>query len=273
MVADGRLKGRVAVVTGGTGVLGSAIAIGAAEAGASVGVLGRNRERADLVVDAIRSAGGTAMVLIADVLHSDELKRARDCVEEEWGHVDILINAAGGHVQAALTTPERSFFEITEEALRAVIELNLMGTILPSQIFGMSMASATPGGSSASIVNVSSMAADRAITRVVGYGVAKAGVNNLTRWMASDLAGLARPIRVNAIAPGFFIAETNQTLLVNGDELTDRGKLIIERTPAGRFGRPGELVGTALWLASEDSAFVTGTVIPVDGGFSTFSGV
>lgn len=267
------LDGAVAVVTGGTGTLGGEIALELANAGARVGVLGRDRAKADVVVNKIRAAGGIAMPLIADVLSSGDLRDAVAAIEEPWGHVDILVNAAGGHVEQALTTPDRSFFELPEEALRAVIDLNLLGTILPAQIFGASMVAAAPDRPSGSIINISSMSADRAMTRVIGYGAAKAGVDNFTRWLAVELAGLPRSVRVNAIAPGFFIADTNRALLVVDGVPTERGKSIIERTPAGRFGSPKELVGTALWLASVQSSFVTGIVVAVDGGFSAFSGV
>lgn len=267
------LGGLVAVVTGGTGVLGGEIALGLAAAGARVGVLGRNRARADATVGRIIAAGGEAIALIGDVLRVDELQSAKSLIHDTWGDIDILVNAAGGHVQEALTTADRSFFDLPEEALQAVIDLNLMGTILPSQVFGASMADASPDRASGSIINISSMAAERAITRVVGYGAAKAGINNFTLWAACELARGARPIRVNAVAPGFFVAETNKTLLMDDAGPTERGHTIISRTPAGRFGDPRELVGAVVWLASKESSFVTGTIIPVDGGFSAFSGV
>lgn len=248
------LDERVAVVTGGTGALGSAMAAGLAAAGARVAVLARCApEDADV------------FALTADVLRRDELIAARERLLERWGRVDILVNAAGGNVPGATLDPGASVFDLREDAFRQVVDLNLAGTLLPTQVFGEAM------GGEGAIVNVSSMAATRAITRVVGYGAAKAAVENLTRWLAVELAPA---VRVNAIAPGFFIGEQNRALLLEPDgALTARGRAIIERTPAGRFGEAEELVGTLLWLCGPGARFVTGTVVPVDGGFSAFSGV
>ena len=249
------LEGKVAVVTGGTGALGSAMAAGLAAAGARVAVMGRNAERAEATA---REIGGEA--LPGDVLSRDALEAAR----ERIGRVDILVNAAGGNVPGATLAPEQSVFELREDAFREVVDLNLTGTLLPSQVFGAAM---TDGA----IVNVSSMAADRANTRVIGYAAAKAAVENLTRWLAVELAPA---VRVNAIAPGFFIGEQNRRLLLDEDgELTERGRTIVAHTPAGRFGEADELVATVLWLCGPGASFVTGTVVPVDGGFSAFSGV
>jgi NAD(P)-dependent dehydrogenase (short-subunit alcohol dehydrogenase family) len=225
------------------------------------------------MVREIEASGGQAVALIADVLSPLDLRDALTLVRARWGEVDILVNAAGGHVSGALTSPTQSFFDIPAQDLRDVIDLNLMGTILPTQVFGASMVAADPGRPSASIINISSMSADRALTRVVGYGAAKAGVENFTRWAATELARQPRPVRVNAPSPGFFVAETNRSLLVGDDGPTARGHQILSRTPAARFGEPAELVGAAVWLASTHSSFVTGTVIPVDGGFSASSGV
>jgi NAD(P)-dependent dehydrogenase (short-subunit alcohol dehydrogenase family) len=248
------LDERVAVVTGGTGALGSAMAAGLAAAGARVAVLARRApEDADV------------FALTADVLRRDELIAARDRLLDRWGRVDILVNAAGGNVPGATLDPGASVFDLREDAFRQVVDLNLAGTLLPTQVFGEAM------GGEGAIVNVSSMAATRAITRVVGYGAAKAAVENLTRWLAVELAPA---VRVNAIAPGFFIGEQNRALLLEPDgALTARGRAIIERTPAGRFGEAEELVGTLLWLCGPGARFVTGTVVSVDGGFSAFSGV
>jgi NAD(P)-dependent dehydrogenase (short-subunit alcohol dehydrogenase family) len=248
------LDERVAVVTGGTGALGSAMAAGLAAAGAQVAVLARRApEDADV------------FALTADVLRRDELIAARDRLLDRWGRVDILVNAAGGNVPGATLDPGASVFDLREDAFRQVVDLNLAGTLLPTQVFGEAM------GGEGAIVNVSSMAATRAITRVVGYGAAKAAVENLTRWLAVELAPA---VRVNAIAPGFFIGEQNRALLLKPDgALTVRGRAIIERTPAGRFGEAEELVGTLLWLCGPGARFVTGTVVSVDGGFSAFSGV
>jgi NAD(P)-dependent dehydrogenase (short-subunit alcohol dehydrogenase family) len=269
------LTGRVAVVTGATGVLGGAIARGLAAAGASVGVLARRRDRIDALVAELERRGSEALGLEADVLDAAQLARARDAVLERWGRVDVLVNAAGGNVAAA-TVGERSFFDLPAEALEEVVRLNLLGTVLPSQVFGETMArldDPPPGGRS--IVNVSSMAAGRALTRVVGYGAAKAAVENLTRWLAVELARTAPGrVRVNAVAPGFFVGEQNRALLIADDStLTERGERIVAGTPAGRFGEPDEVVGCVIWLSSAAASFVTGTVIPIDGGFDAFSGV
>jgi NAD(P)-dependent dehydrogenase (short-subunit alcohol dehydrogenase family) len=253
---------RVAIVTGATGVLGGAIARGLAAAGASVGVLARRRDRVDAL-----AAELDGLALEADVLDRAQLERARDAALERFGRIDVLVNAAGGNVAAA-TTGERTFFELPADALDEVVRLNLLGTILPSQVFGEAMARAGGG----SIVNVSSLAAHRALTRVVGYGAAKAGVENVTRWLAVELA--QHDIRVNAVAPGFFVAEQNRALLLDEDGgLTERGAKIVAATPAGRFGEPHEVADAVVWLCSPSSSFVTGTVLPVDGGFDAFSGV
>jgi NAD(P)-dependent dehydrogenase (short-subunit alcohol dehydrogenase family) len=247
---------QVAIVTGGTGALGSAMAAGLTAAGARVAVLAR---RAPEVDDSDR------LGLSADVLRRDELIAARDRVLERWGKVDILVNAAGGNVPGATLDPGERVFDLSDEAFRDVVDLNLVGTLLPTQVFGAVM---EDGGS---IVNVSSMAAARAITRVVGYSAAKAAVENLTRWLAVELAPA---IRVNAIAPGFFVGEQNRGLLLGDDgELTERGRTIVERTPARRFGEADELVGTLVWLCGPGAGFVTGAVVPVDGGFGAFAGV
>ncbi len=265
------LEGQVAIVTGGTGVLGGAMAHGLARAGAKVGILGRRREQAESVVQAIEAQGGSALALPADVLNREQLERARDAVVEQWGQLDILVNAAGGNMPAATLAPGRSFFELPVEGMEPVIALNLQGTLLPSQLFGEVMARARRG----CIVNISSMAAQQAMTRVVGYGVAKAAVENATRWLAVELArSFGSRLRVNAIAPGFFVGEQNRALLLNGNgTLTPRGQTIIDRTPTGRFGEPEELISTLVWLCGPGAAFVNGVVVPVDGGFSAFSGV
>ena len=267
------LSGRVAVVTGATGVLGGAMARGLAGAGARVGVLGRRKERAGEVASEVENRGGEALALSADVLKREQLEAARDAVLERWGRVDILVNAAGGNVPAATVAEDATFFGLPEEPLREVFDLNLLGTVLPSQVFGEAMTRGeSPEGS---IVNVSSMAARRPLTRVAGYSAAKAAVENLTRWLAVELAHKHGPgLRVNAIAPGFFLGEQNRVLLMNEDgSLTERGQAIIEHTPAGRFGEPEELVGTLIWLCSPAARFVTGVVVPVDGGFGAFGGV
>ncbi len=265
------LTGQVAIVTGGTGVLGSGMARGLARAGAKVGVLGRRREQAEDVVQAITADGGVALALPADVLDRAPLEAAREAVIERWGRLDVLVNAAGGNMPAATLPPGQSFFDLPVEGMEQVLALNLQGTLLPSQVFGEAMARAGRG----CIVNISSMAAARAMTRVVGYGIAKAGVENATRWLAVELArSFGSRLRVNAIAPGFFVGEQNRDLLLNADgSLTARGQTIIDHTPAGRFGEPDELISTLIWLCGPGARFVNGIVVPVDGGFSAFSGV
>ena len=265
------LTGKVAVVTGGSGALGSGIVRGLAGAGAKVAVLARNRERLSEVVESVKADGGEAMGVAADVLKKDDLQSARRTIVESWGRIDILVNGAGGNVAEATLAPGQSFFSMSESAFRRVFDLNLIGSVLPTQVFGEVMA----GEHAGVVVNVSSMAADRAITRVVGYSAAKASVENFTRWMATELArSYGDGFRVNAIAPGFFIGDQNRDLLLNHDgSLTDRGRTIIDHTPMGRFGEADELVGTLIWLCSDASKFVSGIVVPVDGGFSAFSGI
>lgn len=272
------LTGKVVVVTGGTGVLGGEMARGMARAGAKVGVLGRREERAREAVKDIEASGGEAMALPADVLDREQLEAARDAVLDRWGRLDALVNAAGGNVPAATIGEDGSFFGMPEAAFREVLDLNLLGTLLPTQVFGEAMIreGADAGrGAAGSIVNISSMAAQRAITRVAGYSAAKSAVENLTRWLAVELARKhGSGLRVNAVAPGFFLGEQNRALLVREDgSLTERGQKIVEHTPAGRFGQPEELVGAVVWLCSSAARFVTGVVIPVDGGFSAFGGV
>jgi NAD(P)-dependent dehydrogenase (short-subunit alcohol dehydrogenase family) len=265
------LTGKVAVVTGGTGVLGGAIAAGFGRAGAKVAVVGRRKQLAETLVEKIKKSGGEALPLIADVLDLASLREARRELQQTWGRIDVLVNCAGGNIPEATVVNDRTFFDLESEALRKVVDLNLYGTLLPSQIFGQVMA----GQKSGSIINVSSMTAQKPLTRVVGYSAAKAAVENLTKWLAVDLAQKFGPgLRVNAIGPGFFLGEQNRRLLLNEDHsLTERGKTILEHTPMARFGEPEDLVGTAIWLASDAARFVTGIVVPVDGGFSAYSGV
>jgi NAD(P)-dependent dehydrogenase (short-subunit alcohol dehydrogenase family) len=268
---DFGLQGKVCVVTGATGVLGSVMARGIAAAGARVAVLGRRADVAEALAAEIRAAGGEARATPADVVDKAALTRVRDELLRDWGSVDMLVNAAGGNQPGATLRPDQSVLELDETAMRQVMELNFFGTLLPTQVFLEPMVERGAGA----IVNVSSMAADRAITRVAGYSAAKAAVENLTRWLATTLAKRHGPgIRVNAIAPGFFVGEQNRSLLMDeGGNLTPRGRTIIDNTPMGRFGEAEELLGALLFLLSDASRFVTGVVVPVDGGFSAFSGV
>jgi NAD(P)-dependent dehydrogenase (short-subunit alcohol dehydrogenase family) len=265
------LTGKVALITGGTGVLGSAIALGLAQAGAKVAVLGRRKDVGEATAATIRKFKGESLPLTADVLDIASLEAAKLQLLECWNRLDVLVNCAGGNVPEAIVVNERTFFNLGSEAFERVVDLNLHGTVRPSQIFGEIMAKQKTG----SIINISSMSAQKPLTRVIGYSVAKAAIDNLTRWLAVDLAKeYGEALRVNAIAPGFFLGEQNRALLVNEDQsLTARGQTIIDHTPMGRFGEPGDLVGTAIWLASDASRFVTGVVVPVDGGFSAYGGV
>jgi len=271
------LHDKVAIVTGGTGVLGGAMARGLAASGARVGILGRRAEKAEQAAKEVEAACGRALALPADVLDKDQLEEARRTVLEHWGSIDILVNAAGGNVPEATLVGGASVFDLPQEAIRRVFDLNFLGTLLPSQVFGTVMVEPKDGDREGRgcIVNISSMAASRPLTNVVGYSAAKAAVENLTRWLAVELTRKYGPgLRVNAIAPGFFIGEQNRALLLNEDgSLTERGRTIIDHTPTGRFGEPEELVGTLIWLCSPASDFVNGVVVPVDGGFSAFSGV
>jgi NAD(P)-dependent dehydrogenase (short-subunit alcohol dehydrogenase family) len=264
------LTGRVAVVTGGYGALGGSIADGLAAAGVRVAILGRRREAAVEKADGITRRGGEALVLVADALDEPQLKDARDEVVGVWGGVDILVNAAGGNVQRA-RNDDRSVFEVPLDAFDEVFALNFRGTLVPTMVFGESMAARGKG----SIINISSMAAQQAISGVLGYSVAKAGIDNLTRWMAVEMARKhGTGIRVNAIAPGFFIGAQNRDVLINPDgSYTQRANKVVARTPMGRFGELDEVSGAVHWLCSDAASFVTGTVIPIDGGFSAFSGI
>jgi NAD(P)-dependent dehydrogenase (short-subunit alcohol dehydrogenase family) len=265
------LEGQVAIVTGGTGVLGGAMARALAMAGARVGVLGRNRDKAERVASELEALGGEALALPADVLDRGALESARDLVVSRWRSITTLVNAAGGNISTATIPQGGDVFGMSPAAFQQVVDLNLTGTLLPSLVFGRAMIEAGSG----SIVNISSMASARALTRNAGYGAAKSAVDNLTRWLAVELGTrYGGKIRVNAIAPGFFVGEQNRSLLVAPDgNPTARGRAIIAHTPFGRFGEADDLTGALVWLCSPSARFVTGIVVPVDGGFSAFGGV
>jgi len=277
------LSGKVAAVTGGSGVLCGCMAKALAECGAQVAVLGRRMEPLESVVSEIKAAGGQAMAFSCDVLKRDTLEAATQAIEAEFGPIDILINGAGGNHPKG-TTPKsylepadlvdaqeglKTFFDLDMPSIEFVFNLNFIGTLLPIQVFSRSMAERGSGV----IINVSSMSAFKPLTRIPAYSGAKAAVNNLTQWLAVHLSKVG--VRVNAIAPGFFLSEQNRSLLTNDDgSLTERGGMILAHTPAGRFGKPEDLTGALLWLVNDEAAsFVTGTVIPVDGGFNAFAGV
>jgi len=267
------LSGRIAIVTGGTGALGASMARGLARAGATVVIVARTTEAVAAAADRINADGGRATALSADVLDRAGLVEASARVLDTHGRVDILVNAAGGNKPEATAVPDqRSFFDLAPEALEWVFDLNVMGTLLPSQVFGAQMAHQGSGV----IVNISSMASFTPLTRVVAYAAAKAAVNNFTQWLAVYMAREHNPaIRVNAIAPGFFLGDQNRFLLIDptSGELTARGQQIIAHTPMARFGEPDDLIGALLWLVSDAARFVTGIVVPVDGGFNAYSGV
>ena len=265
------LKGKTAIVTGGTGVLGGAMAKGLAQAGATVAILGRREAKANEVVAELEAEGLKAIALPADVLDKASLQEARASLLAQTGQIDILVNAAGGNMPEATVFGELTFFGLEQDALSQVMKLNLNGSVLPTQVFGESMVETGAG----SIINISSMAAQKPLTRVIGYAAAKAAIDNFTKWLAVDLAQkYGAGLRVNAIAPGFFVGKQNRSFLLNADDsLTARGQQIIDHTPMARFGESEELIGTTVWLASSASKFVTGVVIPVDGGYSAFGGI
>jgi len=264
--------GQTIVITGGTGVLGGEIACGLVKLGANVALLGRNMDAGNKVLERMGSRPEQAKLFSCDVLDNEAIRKTSAEIVSSFGKVDALINAAGGNHPKATTNPQQKFFDLPPEALRWVFELNVLGTMLPSQTFGRLMAEQGQG----SILNITSMAAVRPLTRVGAYAAAKAAVSNFTQWLAVHLAQEYSPnLRVNAIAPGFFLTEQNRFLLTDAGtgELTARGKSILAHTPAGRFGNPVDLLGAVFWLLSPAASFVTGAVIPVDGGFGAYSGV
>ena len=264
--------GRTMVITGGAGILGGEIACSLVACGARVAILDKDPSLADRFQDRLLRGPGSAIVVGGDVLDAAALAESEESIRAELGPIDTLINAAGGNHPRATTGEDLSFFDLPAEALRFVGELNLLGTILPCQVFGRAFADEGRGV----ILNISSMNALRPLTRIPAYSAAKAAVSNFTQWLAVHMAKEYSPdIRVNALAPGFFLTEQNRFLLTDEEsgDLTERGRTIIEHTPMGRFGEPDDLLGAALWLLSPASSFVTGIVVPVDGGFSAFSGV
>ena len=264
--------GKTAVITGGTGVLGGVMAAALVGCGANVAILDRNTELSADLKQSLDAGPGHYIVAHSDVLDPEIFAPSVQIVQEKFGRIDLLINAAGGNHPKATTNPENSFFDLPKEAMGFVFDLNIMGTILPSQIIGKIMAEQGEGV----ILNVSSMNAFTPLTRIPAYSAAKAGVSNFTQWLAVHMAQEYSPkIRVNAIAPGFFLTEQNRFLLTEEADgsLTTRGQQIIDNTPMDRFGDPEDLLGATLWLLSPASAFVTGTIVPVDGGFHAFSGV
>ncbi|MFW0715330.1 SDR family oxidoreductase [Pedobacter sp. N23S346] len=264
------LKDKVVVVTGATGVLGEAFLQGLTAAEATIVVIGRNEEVAKLRTQEVIEAGGKAIYIIADVLDEAALLAAKNQTLETFGRVDALVNAAGGNVAEAVIQPGSDIFDLNVSALKQVFDLNLFGTIIPTQIFGKEIAK--NGGS---IVNISSVSATQAITRVLGYSMAKSAVDSYTKWMSVELANRYQDkVRINGIVPGFFITNQNRALLTNPDgSLTARGEAIIVKTPFKRFGAPEELIGALVYLLSDASKFVNGENLTVDGGFCAFSGV
>lgn len=265
------IKGKTVIITGGSGTLGRSMAGHLSEQGAQLVILGRSEEKVRDAVRSLTATGKEAIGFSGNVLDKGFLLDVRKAVLEKFGKIDALVNAAGGNLPGAVIGEKESVFELDMKDFRKVSELNLDGSVLPSIVFGEIMARQGQG----SIINISSMTSTQAVTRVVGYSASKAAIENFTRWMAVEMAGkFSSKIRVNAISPGFFIADQNRSLLVNEDQsLTNRGEAIVRKTPMGRFGDPEELSGAVHWLISDASSFVTGAIIPIDGGFSAFSGV
>jgi NAD(P)-dependent dehydrogenase (short-subunit alcohol dehydrogenase family) len=266
------LSGKVIVITGGGGVLGAEMAAGLAAAGATIVVLGRTVASLQKVVDRIKKDGGKALAVACDVLDKAKVEAAKDQILAAYGKIDVLINGAGGNKKEATTGPDMPFFDMPADAIKYVFDLNFLGSLLPSQVFGKEMTKAGAGV----IINVSSMSAFSPLTKVGTYSAAKAAINNFTQWLAVHFCqNYSKNIRVNAIAPGFFLTEQNRFLLTDQatGKLTPRGETIIAHTPMSRFGEANELLGAMIWLCSDASKFVTGIVLPIDGGFNAFSGV
>ena len=265
------LAGKVIVVTGGTGILGNAFVEAIVASGGTVGILGRKEDVATERAGIINKKGGKAIALVADVLNEDQLESAKEKVLQAFGKIDGLVNAAGGNMPDGVLQPNEDIFSMNMEGMKKVTDLNLWGTIIPTQVFGAAIADTGRG----SIVNISSMNSKRAITKVLGYNMGKAAVDCYTQWFAVELANrYGDKIRINALAPGFFLTEQNRNLLTKPEGgYTERGEAVIRQTPFKRFGHPDELKGALVWLLSDASQFVTGSMICVDGGFSIFGGV
>lgn len=265
------LEGKAIVVTGGTGILGGAFVDAIVEAGGAVGILGRKEAVAQQRADAINAKGGKAVALVADVLNEEQLTAAKEAMLAHFGRIDGLVNAAGGNMPEGVLQPEDDIFQMNLDGMKRVMDINLWGTLLPTQVFGEAIARVGGG----SIVNISSMNSKRAITKVLGYNMGKAAMDCYTQWFAVELAArYGDTIRMNALAPGFFLTEQNRYLLTTPEGgYTERGEKVIRQTPFKRFGHPDELKGALIWLLSDASQFVTGSMISVDGGFSIFGGV
>lgn len=265
------LKDKVVIVTGGTGILGNSFVNAIVEAGGAVGILGRNEKVANERADAINKNGGSALALIADAMDEEQLQAAKEKALKHFGKIDGLVNGAGGNSPEGVLMPDQDIFSMNLAGMKKVMEINLWGTVIPTQIFGEAIAKTGKG----SIVNISSMNSKRATTRVLGYNMGKAAVDCYNQWFAVELAKrYGDKIRMNAIAPGFFLTEQNRNMLTKPEGgYTERGALVIKQTPFNRFGNPDELKGALVWLLSDASEFVTGAMICVDGGYSIFSGV
>jgi len=263
------ISGKVIIITGGYGVLGRGISMYLAQQGAKIVIIGRSQEEGDALVSEIKKQGGQAMFAQADVTDKAMLEECKKQVLKNYGKIDILINAAGGNMPGATIAPSQTIFDLNIDAMKTVVDLNLFGTVLPTMVFADEMAKQKEGV----ILNFSSESSLRPLTRVAGYGVAKAAVNNFTQYMAGELAiKFGNGIRMNAVAPGFFLTNQNRALMLNPDgSLSDRAKSVMAHTPFNRFGEPEDLFGTVHYLISDASKFVTGTVAVVDGGFNAFT--
>tara|TARA_R110002020_G_scaffold446835_1_gene659125 strand:- start:1158 stop:1973 length:816 start_codon:yes stop_codon:yes gene_type:complete len=265
------VENKIIVISGATGILGESMTRSLARCGAHVVILGRNKDKVNTLVNSIRKEGQKVTGVVADVTNKEALNHVKDEIAEHLGYIDVLINAAGGNMAGALIMPEQTLADADLEQMRKVIDLNYIGTFLPTQIFLPLLEKSVK----ASVINISSVAAHLPLTRVMGYASAKSAIENLTQFLAVEFAQKQEnPVRVNALAPGFFLTEQNRDLLTNKDgSLTNRGEKIIAHTPLGKFGDPEDLNGAIHWLCSDAASFVTGTVVTVDGGFKVFAGV